>query len=252
MNDFTRDPHYLLRYGILWILACLTMAVFFYQGHTFFFSSTDILFTLLTVPFIGPLASIFHNSTHGSVINRKINRLTGEILGLFFLYGYQNFRLGHLLHHRYTDDPELDPDYRNSESFAGFLMGQGPQAVKALGNFYLRTYGNTPENHLRIKLQAAVIGLSMLSRLIFWFSLLGPKAFILFYLPVALGNILVFAHINYVTHSLGGSGIEVKNEPGSGLRGYLDFMTFGGYHHKNHHLRPGQFHHAHAMGKASI
>ncbi len=189
---------------------------------------------------------------HGSVLNRKLNRIIGEFLGLFFLYGYQNFRLGHLLHHRYTDDPELDPDFRNADTFSGFLKGQGPQAVKAMGNFYLRTYGDTPQNQTRIKLQAAVIALSMTSRLIFWFCLLGPKVFILFYVPVAIGNIVVFAHINFVTHSQGGSGIPVKNDPGTGFRRYFDFMTFGGYHHKNHHLKPGLFHHAHALGKASL
>ncbi len=256
MKDFKNDRYYLLRYGILWTVVCLgaSAQILNLRGvdSSLSFTHFNLLYLLAAIPLLGPLSAIFHNSTHGSVGSKRVNFVVGEFLGLFFLYGHRNFKLGHLLHHRYTDDPDLDPDYRRHDTISGFVAHQGSQAYHCVKTFYLRTFGENKSTQFQIKLQGFVIGLSIISRLVFWYSLLGGKAFVLFYLPVALGNLLIFTHINFVTHSIGGTGMEVKNDPARGLQRYFDLMTFGGYHHHNHHQRPGLFHHARIAGKVSV
>ncbi|MES2525783.1 MAG: fatty acid desaturase [Bdellovibrionota bacterium] len=247
MKDFKNDRHYLLRYGIIWTVVCLGASALLLnlRGLDTSFSLTiyDLFYLLAVIPLLGPLAAIFHNSTHGSVGSRKTNLIIGEILGLIFLYGHRNFKLGHLLHHRYTDDPDLDPDYRRHETLMGFVLHQGEQIYHAVKTFYLKTHGTNEETLFQIKIQGRVLGLSIVARLAFWFVLLGMKPFLLFFLPVVIGNIIFFSHINFVSHAIGGSGIPVQNQKTVGIMTYLNFMTFGGYQHHNHHARPGVFHH---------
>ena len=54
-----------------------------------------------------------HDATHGSICkNKHINEIAGTISGIpFFFAPFKTFKLIHLRHHAYTNDPENDPDY---------------------------------------------------------------------------------------------------------------------------------------------
>lgn len=57
-----------------------------------------------------------HDAVHGA-ISRKykwVNELCGYISSFMQLYAYKGFKYIHLKHHKYTNDPEKDPDYFSS------------------------------------------------------------------------------------------------------------------------------------------
>ncbi len=64
-----------------------------------------------------------HEATHFALFeNRKLNELVSDWLCMFPLYSstYQ-FRLHHLAHHQYINDPERDPDFRQLRTSGHWL-----------------------------------------------------------------------------------------------------------------------------------
>ena len=64
-----------------------------------------------------------HDAIHGSVSkNRRINNIPAYLASIQYFYSpYPIFRVLHLLHHRYTNDPVRDPDYFSTSRYAIFL-----------------------------------------------------------------------------------------------------------------------------------
>ena len=72
--------------------------------------------------FIVHLFAPFHESTHNTAFRtRWLNSVTGWISGLLLLLPPTAFRYEHTAHHKYTQDPELDPQMiPTGESLWGF------------------------------------------------------------------------------------------------------------------------------------
>jgi hypothetical protein len=57
-----------------------------------------------------------------------------------------------------------------------------------------------------------------------------------------MANIFVFAHINYATHVQSRDGdFEIINLDSNFYYRFINVVSFGGYFHKNHHLKPYAF-----------
>ena len=78
-------------------------------------------------------------------------------------------------------------------------------------------------------------------KIIFWFCVLQPFVFGLFYSTTAVLKNLTYAHFNYYTHRPGSNGAEVLNLDTGIFYKFLNSTTFGLYHHKSHHLNPNLF-----------
>ncbi|TXL12550.1 hypothetical protein BMR06_17375, partial [Methylococcaceae bacterium HT5] len=76
----------------------------------------------------------------------------------------------------------------------------------------------------------------------FLFSLLGPKVFVLLFIPSYLANVFLFATFNYFTHhKKADETYEILNLDHNLYYKFCNKTLFGVMYHKNHHLRPRLF-----------
>lgn len=193
-----------------------------------------ILFGLVTAGFL-------HNTAHNNIRNSFLNRMVGEFCGMWVLYGYKNFVMIHTLHHIYADE-EHDPVNPEGMSFIVFLSAPMRYMIRKAKNWLFEIHGTSSEYRFIMKTQTMVFQLLLLARLCFWYVLLGKEMFFFFYLPGYLSNVMIFAHINYICHQEKEDGsIEVMNLNHNLYYRFANFMTCGGYFHKNHHVNPKLF-----------
>lgn len=246
MLQFRQNPRYLLDY-------CIRSALFFVVADLLLYGlrgmplafdlrAGDAFFPVVALLLCGLPSSIMHNCAHGNVGSRRVNRLVGELCGTIMLYGFGGFRQGHMFHHMHPDNPKYDPHPPQGKSFAVFLISPIKATLRVIETAYYEQFGKTPETIASIRWQTILFNAGIMLRIVFWVLLLGPKLFLLFYLPLYLSNIFVFAHINYATHVERPDGqSEIINLHEGLYYRLVNFVSFGGYYHKNHHLRPKAF-----------
>lgn len=73
------------------------------------------------------LAAIAHEASHYTLTkNKVVNDLIGDWLCLFpLMSSVQLYRLNHMGHHQFVNDPTFDPDYRNMERFWNGRLPRG-------------------------------------------------------------------------------------------------------------------------------
>ncbi len=187
------------------------------------------------------ISSFLHNSSHGNVGSKLVNRVVGEYCGYWVLYGFSNFVLVHMLHHQFSDK-DLDPVNPKGMSFFTFLTAPMRYMIKTTKQFLYQTHGNKKNYQTIMDAQIAVFHLNLALRLVIWFLLLGKTMFFCFYLPGFLTIVSIFAHINYVCHrDLEDGSVEVVNLNHNLYFKIANFFTIGGYFHKSHHLNMKAF-----------
>jgi fatty acid desaturase len=246
MRAFKRDPNHLLQYCIITLAVFSSADAFLFLTRKFTtpwnVQPIDFAWTLLALLLCGLPSSLLHNCAHGNVGSKLLNRMVGEICGSIMLYGFEGFRLGHLFHHKHPDNPKYDPHPPHGLKFHEFLISPIKATLVVIENAYYETFGITEQSSRNIALQKIFFNLTIAARIVFWVALLGPKWFFLFYVPMYFANIFVFAHINYATHVHRQDGYsEIINLDGNIYYRFVNFVSFGGYYHKNHHLSPKSF-----------
>ena len=246
MNKFKKDKYYLLRYSLqsLILFVILDSSLYLLNGVRFHFVITkfDFIFPILAFLFCGLPSSIMHNCAHGNIKPRILNTIVGEICGTVMLYGFRGFALAHLFHHIYPDDPTMDPHPPRGHHFLGFVVSPIKATLQVVERAYYNFFGKSVETDNSIKLQLVLFNLGLLARTVFWFLLLGPKYFVLGFVPIYAANIFVFAHINFAAHIERADGkSEIINLNHNLYYKYINLVSFGGYFHKSHHLKPGAF-----------
>jgi fatty acid desaturase len=250
MHQFKRDPNHLLAYCIKTVIVfaaldatlALTLRRFGASSPTlgFAFAPKDLWLPALALLLCGLPSSLMHNCAHGNVGGQRLNKLVGEICGTIMLYGFGGFRLGHLFHHKYPDNPKYDPHPPRGLSFPEFLVIKATLVV--VETAYLEAFGRSPTTEANLRWQTGLFRAGVVLKVLFWALLLGPKVFVLLYLPLYVGNIFVFAHINYATHVERADGqTEIINLHEGLYYRLVNLVSFGGYYHKSHHLRPKAF-----------
>jgi len=75
-------------------------------------SIPTVLAVALAAVFIFMLFTAMHDAAHGSVCAvRIVNGSVGRLCAVAFMAPFAAFKYEHLMHHKYTNDPERDPDF---------------------------------------------------------------------------------------------------------------------------------------------
>lgn len=238
-----RNPLYLLRVYLtdMLVTALLILGLLAFREFGPLNLSLGLVVFPVALIFGCMVASFIHNASHGNVGGKVLNRLVGEFCGAWVLYGFTNFILVHLLHHQYSDE-ELDPVNPKGMSFFKFLSAPMRYMIVAAKKYLLLQHGSTAHYSLILNTQTVVFHLNLVLKLVFWYVLFGPTLFLFFYVPAFLSNVAILAHINYVCHrDLEDGSVEMVNLNHNLYYKVANFITFGGYFHKNHHLKLNVF-----------
>jgi stearoyl-CoA desaturase (delta-9 desaturase) len=226
----------------LFLILCITLVSTKGLDLSFDIQRFDLFFPLLAIILCGLPSSVLHNCAHRNVGPRVVNDLVGEFLGTVMLYGYRGFSLGHMFHHKYPDNPEFDPHPPRGYSFLRFVVSPVKATLVIIERAYFKEFGENEKSKKNIFLQKLFFNTSILLKVVFWLLVFGLKYFTLFYMVVYVANIFVFAHINYATHVEDESGSsEIINLNNNLYYKFVNLVSFGGYFHKSHHLRPRVF-----------
>jgi len=243
MNQFKKNPNYLLNY-------CIKSIVFFTMAITLLLMTKGLnlsfniktghyFLPLMAILFCGLPSSILHNCAHRNFKPLLLNNILGEICGTFMLYGFKGFQVGHMFHHIYPDNPTYDPHPPRGYSFLRFVISPIEATLRVIRTAYFDFFGENEETRRSLAIQTSLFNIGIGLRVIFLFILLGPVYFSLLYLPIYLTNIFVFAHINYATHIENEDGnSEIINLDHNFYYRFVNLVSFGGYFHKSHHLKP--------------
>lgn len=232
------DPTFLLRDYVkdFFILSSLIVLLFLVTGKIEYdFSTFHIAALILAIPFGWLIAAFLHKSGHGNVGHGPLNRIIGEFVGNFVGYGFNNFIMVHTLHHLYSDH-KYDPVSPRGMTFTKYLVSPNKYMIKHTKEYLRDTHTETENYEHILRAQTIVFHANVLLRLVAWFLIFGPALFVCFYLPAVLSNITILAHINYVCHRDHEDGsVEVFNMDHNFYYKLANFVTMGGYYHKNHH-----------------
>ncbi|WP_408096898.1 fatty acid desaturase [Peredibacter sp. HCB2-198] len=238
-----REPLYLLRVYLIEMLVFSLFITLLYSVREL--ATVNLSLGLIALPlaiiFGCMVASFIHNASHGNVGNRYLNRAVGEFCGTWVLYGFTNFILVHLLHHQYSDE-ELDPVNPKGMSFLIFLSAPMRYMIVVAKKYLFLQHGKSANYALIMNTQTVIFHINLVLKLIFWYLLFGKTLFLFFYLPAFFSNVAILAHINYVCHrDMEDGTVEMVNLNHNLYYKVANFITFGGYFHKSHHMKLNVF-----------
>ena len=144
------------------------------------------------------LFSLEHEATHQTPFeNRRVNEWAGQFCGIVLLLPFQWFRYFHLAHHRYTNDPNKDPE---------LLSGVAPETKRALiwhasgfpywmgmsRKIWRNAFGENRDSYLPASAKAKVRSEARLAVFIYVcvavFSLFNPVLIWIWVIPVMVGQ----------------------------------------------------------------
>lgn len=194
--------------------------------------------------YLGGLSAVFiHNATHDSFPNKWLNTAAGYLAGMHQLWGFMGWKLIHLVHHLYSDNLAMDPHPPGDKSFWDFTKVMFLHSSAKISERYREHWGHGVRTKILHK--AVLITFTALAavNLVFWYLLLGPTAFVFFYIPSYIANHLLFADVNYSAHPKDPVTGETKaGNLNHNLYYKLANLAWCGiYFHGNHHRRPNLF-----------
>ncbi|MGZ3789395.1 MAG: fatty acid desaturase [Bacteriovorax sp.] len=239
-----KNPLFLLRHYIadfFLLSVAISLLYAFHRPGPLHPQAWHAFLFLLSIPSGWIVASFLHNTGHGNIKPLFINRLVGEFCGHFVGYGFTNFILVHTLHHNHSDQ-RFDPVSPEGMTFLRFALAPNKYMIAKTKEYLVFVHGKNKHYQAILNAQTVVFHINLVLRLAFWFLLFGPESFLFFYLPAVVSNILILAHINYTCHrDFEDGSVEVFNMDHNLYYKIANFITFGGYYHKNHHLKLNLF-----------
>lgn len=136
----------------------------------------------------------------------------------------------------------MDPHRHSDLNFWQFAGRMTPRSNSKIRERYREHWGESERTRLLLS-QAfyRFLSLSLVaSNLLLWYMLLGPMAFLFFYIPSFVTNYLVVVDVNYTAHPKnGGTGETKVANLNTRLHHRLgNLLWFGVYFHANHHRWP--------------
>ncbi len=237
-----KDPAYLLKVYVRDTLVLSVLCLLLSQvNHSQISFGTLVALLPLGIILGAMIGSFIHNSSHSNVGHKFLNRVVGEFCGTWTLYGFTNFVMIHMLHHQYTDEKH-DPVNPKGMNFFVFLSAPMRYMIRVTKGWLNEVHGTKVGYQQTMMIQTFFFHLNVILRLVFWYFAFGPELFLSFYLPSLAANYSVHAHINYVCHRDQEDGsIEIMNLNHNLYYKFANLITFGGYYHKNHHLKLNVF-----------
>ncbi len=233
---------------VVWYLPCFFLVLspqvtFVFAGWIFAaalglyfdrFEQVHFLGALAGILITFPATALLHGASHGSLRPRRLNRPVGELMGLFQLYGFPDWKVLHVIHHAHSDDPDRDPHPPLAKTYWNFLNGMRDTAAAAFIKYYVKQFGATPDVARSVRRFSRSAKLDTLMKLGFWFLLLGPSYFSAFYLTSIVFKMVHYAWFNFATHRPREGVLNLNH----GLYSLVNAVSFGLYYHKNHHRVP--------------
>jgi beta-carotene hydroxylase len=194
-----------------------------------------------------------HDAAHRSVSRqfRWLNELVGHVCSLFFAAPFSLFRHLHLQHHKYTNDPKLDPDYWSGNPAPGALFQPFRWLTQDL-HYYSTVVTNFSSYSTTLKI-LLIIELSIVVALQYsfgnkfgfrhWLLLIEvPKRMAIFFLAYTFDYLPHRPHVETrqsnmmaATGKLG--GLFSTNEDGAGAE-WADYVLLYQSLHNVHHFWP--------------
>ena len=184
--------------------------------------------------------ALLHNASHSSVRPRWLRRGLGELMALWQLVGFPDWTVAHILHHTHADDPVLDPHPPMDKSYWAFLLGMRQTVSAVLANYYFGLWGENAESLRNLRELGWEVKAATFLKAVFWYLLLGPQLFTFFFVFSVPFKMAHYAWFNYATHVHSEDGTLIVNLD-RGFYRFINFVSFGLYYHRNHHLRPDLF-----------
>ena len=247
-TQFRRSKYFYLWYDGSYAIVCLAViaAVRLTSWHGLTNEWDPRLFVLLPLACqVQILCSVWiHNCTHGN-FPRAINRLVGELCGVVVLTRYASWEIIHQRHHKYSDDPVLDP-HPVLPGFTGywaFTLRGIVSVEQQLQQMYFELYGGKTPANVSFQLYRAVLSFgTMLLLAAAWFLALGAPVFTMLFLPATLVGVLHLMHFNWSTHNPWSKVNDFR--PVNLNHGFYkvgNLIWHGIYFHGNHHQKSGMF-----------
>ena len=197
-------------------------------------------------------AATMHMCVHRALFPRWINTVMGELCALQQMLGYPGWGISHLLHHKHPDDPRLDPHPPANSSFWSYADQMKYSIVACLDRAYYVQFGISPRTTLIWRITKLLLVLNRALRALFWLVLLGPAAFVLFFLPSFVVQIAFYTHFNWATHRpLSEGRYGIFNRIDGPYYRLMNALLWGIYYHASHHRYPARIDPRRGGGKAT-
>ena len=221
-------------------------------------ASQDSLWLLLTLPVYSALLIFLfaplHETIHYTVFKtRWMNDLVAAPIGFLLLIPFQSFRVFHYVHHRHTQDPELDPELLDMKPlirnhYRWYLSGL-PTWWQALQALWRHATVGVSESYIEARHHPMVIrearihlaGYALLALL----SLVFSSTFLWWYwiLPALLGQPLLRFYLLAEHGGCDFSANMLENSRTTYTSPWLNFLAWNmPYHAEHHYLASVPFH----------
>lgn len=187
-------------------------------------------------------AAVMHNAAHENFRSRWLNRLWGELCGLFQLSGFAGWTVSHFMHHAAPDNPDKDAHAPGDMTFSQYVNAMGHMMKRSITEGYFKAFGVGKHSTATWGLVTCLLPLVRYVRILFILTLFGPAAFVFLYVPFKIANTMIYGDFNYRTHRPHpDGGFEVLNLNHNVWFKMLNAISIGSYYHKNHHRNPKVF-----------
>jgi fatty acid desaturase len=227
--------------GHLAALLLAGLGMHYLQG-SFWFVPLLLIYSVLLIFLFAPL----HESIHFTPFKtRWINNAVAAVIGFLLIIPFQYFRGFHYAHHRYTQDPERDPELveRGASNVGQLLYLSGLiiwwAGIKALGQHAL---GGVPESYLEARLHKAIIKEARvhvaLYLLLFLLSLMYSSTVLWWYwvLPALLGQPCLRLFLRAEHGGCDFSANMLENSRTTYTTPLLNFLAWNMPYHAEHHF----------------
>ncbi|MEC9369456.1 MAG: fatty acid desaturase, partial [Pseudomonadota bacterium] len=149
-----------------------------------------------------------HEACHGNIAGRDsrlmwLNHLIGYLCGACLLHEYRAFRHMHLMHHRDTNDEELDPDHWVDVKHPLNVLFRCLTIVPYYHHFFFKRVALRPDQPTNFKVTVHVLAAYfVLYGIAYWLSVFGywREVLALWLVPHWLGSALIIYFFAYLTH----------------------------------------------------
>lgn len=240
------DLHGLARFGAhLTVMALTGLLVWWTRPNWWLTVPAMVLHGFTLVTMFAPMHECVHRTAFAS---RWLNEVFGWLAGLLSFYNFTYYRYYHTWHHRYTQDPERDPELmtpkpRNRWEYLLELSGLGfwfyrPRLFFRLATGQIGRYPFLPpDSRSRVALSAA-LQLSIYVAGIVSIALGYDFALFYFFLPAMLAQPLLRAIL--IAEHTGCSDDEngLTNTRTTLTNSFIRLLMWNMPYHTEHHLYP--------------
>ncbi len=237
-SDFLRDPWFYIKYDLIWASLLLgTSALLLSVG----WRGLGLSWGLHLLPLVVIAAylqmlgnALIHNASHGN-FPKPINRLVGEVIGVWVMTRFASWEILHRRHHMFSDDEEKDPHPMLRSYWAFLWKKMAVNLERNLHQQYYELWGDTPAMRRRETVKTVISVGTGASLFFFWFVILGPVGFLGLFVPAAIIGVLHLTHFNWATHDADRSDDFRPVNRDEGIFWLGNRLLFGAYMHANHH-----------------